>query len=291
MQSERIFSIRDTTIYISCESDGEPEKVFKRVQLMLRRNGFTVEKDPRIERDYKSLSKSHRVANHGELKCKIEYSRIGVEIEFYQSIVFDNPNGGEYDFNKFEKMPYLIRLRFLWTVAKFRGYLIGKHGFIEKLPSPRYTEDPMAAFNDGWSMGYERKHGVLRFNRGPDGWPSEDVLRSWRRTDADGIVVNSCQTRYCIVHGRPFRCKVYGGINGMWICVYGPDPSDMTSVHVSNLYSTLPCRGRFMSEYDRVRRIKSELQKALSDENYLRAHAIKTAIRKLQPQLEASPAD
>lgn len=283
MSEPRTFSIRDTKIRINCETEGEPEKAFKRVQLLLRRNGFTVEKDPRIEKNYTSLSKYHRVANHGELKCKIEYSRIGVEVEFYQSIVFDNPSGGEYDFDKLKKMPYLIRLRFQWTVEKFREHL-RKHGFTEELPSPRYTEDPLAAFNDDWAMGYERKHGVLRFNRGPDGWPSEDVLRSWHRTDADGVVVNSGQTRYCIVRGRSFRCKVYGGINGMWICVYGPGPSDLTSVHASRLYSNLPCRGRFMGDYDKGRRMKAALQKALSNKDYLRAHAIKTAIEKSQPE-------
>ena len=39
-----------------------------------------------------------------------------------------------------------------------------------------------------------------------------------------------------------------------------------------------------MGDYDKGRRMKAALQKALSNEDYLRAHAIKTAIEKSQPE-------
>lgn len=269
---ERTFSIHDTAVHIGSGTEVAARKVFIAVQSLLRRNGFTVRKDPKVERDFKILSKYRREANHGELKCKIEHSGICVSIEFYQSIVFTNPHGGEYDFNKLEKMPYLIRLRFQKSVTAIRSFL-EKRGFTNTTRT-LVTEDPLKSFNESWDCHH--------FKRNPDGWPCESVLRSWRRIDADGVVVNNGDTRYCIVGGRPFRCKVYGGINGMWECVYGPGRRDVTCSHVSGLYSFLPSCGRVFTTKERLRRMESVIQESVGARNFLRAHHVETAAARLR---------
>lgn len=145
---ERTFSIHDTAVHIWSGTECDARKVFIAVQSLLRRNGFTVGKDPKVERDFKILSKYHREANHGELKCKIEHAGIRVSIEFYQSIVFTNPHGGEYDFDRLEKMPYLIRLRFQKSITALRSFL-EKRGFADTTRT-LVTEDPLKSFNESW---------------------------------------------------------------------------------------------------------------------------------------------
>ena len=36
----------------------------------------------------------------------------GFKIQFFQNVVYENQNGGRYDFDKFRKMPYMIQLQY-----------------------------------------------------------------------------------------------------------------------------------------------------------------------------------
>ena len=98
--------------------------LFNRIMNFLSSIGFAVGKDPNIEKNYKCLSKDHRYGRKGDLEFKAGRYPAGFKIEFYQNIVFENKYGGEHDFDKYEKMPYLIKLQFRLTCNKLREFFL-----------------------------------------------------------------------------------------------------------------------------------------------------------------------
>ena len=93
---------------------------FYRILHMLEDEGFTVEKDPETLEKYPRISKNHWHAKRGDLEVNARKFPNGFEIEFYQDMVHKNPHGGRYDFDKLEKMPYLIRLQY----QKYMGRVV-----------------------------------------------------------------------------------------------------------------------------------------------------------------------
>lgn len=270
----------DTNFHVYPEDTSRVDALFKSILSLLRRNGFTVTKDPRIEKDFKSLSPSHRLARHGDLQCSIEKNRAHVSIEFFQDVVCENKNGGRHDFRKLAKMPYLIRLRFQWIAMKFRRFLDSSE-YSERINSIPYTRDPLAAFNCAWDSQYERDRQIHRFDRREDGWPTDNELNCWSRKDANGMVLDQGQSRFCIVNGRAMRCRVYGGINGMWICVYGPGDHDVRSCSAGEIYSIFPGRGRLYRQEIKERKIKAAIERAVKRFDFLRAHSAQLSLIKL----------
>lgn len=91
---------------------------FYRILHMLENEGFKVEKDPDVLKMFKRISKDHWYGKRGELEFTAKKYQNGFEIEFFQNVIFDNPNGGRYDFNKLSKMPYMIRLQYIVYMRK-----------------------------------------------------------------------------------------------------------------------------------------------------------------------------
>lgn len=242
----------------------------------LSRAGFTVTKDPRIEKEYPILSDSHDAGSHGELKFESNYYPLGFKFEFYQDVVFENSNGGKYDFNKESKMPYLIKKRYQLAIKKLEHTAL-QLGFkyresARKVNPAKY---PLEAFNIQWDMG-EMARGTLRFDRGPHGWPSDKEINSWCRKDADGMILDHGDEKYLRdSKGYLLRGRVYGGINGRWMFVYGKNPSDVTHASAYEFFSCNPSEvNRKVSPYRKAKlsRIKDE---AIKTDNFEKAALIR----------------
>ena len=93
---------------------------FYKILHRLEREGFVVEQDPETRARYKSIAKDHWYGRRGDLEFDARKFPAGFEIEFYQNVVHENTHGGKYDFNKLEKMPYLIRLQY----TKYMGIVV-----------------------------------------------------------------------------------------------------------------------------------------------------------------------
>lgn len=97
--------------------------VLHRVLNYIKTLGFEVGKDLRIEQHFKCLTKDHWYGRKGNLEFKAERYPAGFRIEFFQNVVFENQCGGEYDFDKYGKMPYLIRLSMVVTLNHVEEFL------------------------------------------------------------------------------------------------------------------------------------------------------------------------
>lgn len=299
MSDKKTYGISKATIYVRSTTD-RPEKgaswrkdrdyeTYNRVLLALKGIGFNVRKDPDIEKNFKILSRYHDVGKKGLLQFKSEVYPAGCRFEFYQNVVFENSSGGYYDFDKLEKMPYLIKKAFDYTVIKISERLqqIGFTEEYKEVESP--NPDPLRYFNDRWDDKYTRERGEHRFERGPDGWPTDKELGCYNRKDKDGaIITQGCTRYYYDYNGHLLRGRAYGGINGMWLFVYGPGKNDFTNVSGFSLFScdprTLPRRDWARGDHGRsiITRLQREKIKAATQENYERAAKIRDAIMSIE---------
>lgn len=114
------YSIHDTTISFINETERGPKKdwlkhkfrhygYFYHIMNMLAAEGFNVRQDPDVD---KILRRDHWIGKRGDLEFNAEKYPNGFKIQFFQNVVHENPYGGRHDFDKLEKMPYLIRIRY-----------------------------------------------------------------------------------------------------------------------------------------------------------------------------------
>ena len=132
------YRIHDTTIYYRNNTVKVPKGAdswrFKyphfgtlhRIFNMLRAEGFTIENDAEVA---KCIRDDYYIGRRGDLELYAHRYPAGFEIIFFQNIVIENQNGGRYDFDKFQKMPYMIRLRFI----KYRDKIIALLKSVEDL--------------------------------------------------------------------------------------------------------------------------------------------------------------
>ena len=107
------FSINRVELPHSFEKEGNPHwENFKDLMRFLGTIGFYVGEDKEIKKNFHSLNKTHRAGGFGDLQFKARYGENIFEIEFFQDVFHENPCGGFYDFDKYEKMPYLIQKRY-----------------------------------------------------------------------------------------------------------------------------------------------------------------------------------
>jgi hypothetical protein len=185
--------------------------MFHELMNFLQRYGFTVTKDPNIEKNYKCLSKDHRYGKKGDLEFKSHRYPRGFKIEFFQNIAYDNPNGGEYDFDKIEKMPYLIKLSMFVTLTKIKEFFNTKGITGKDEVNYRLSEDRIKyKFVESWHHPQTDTNFCLSDLDGT-------TYESYNATDRDNMVIHDGDIKYYRDWGGHLcRGKVYHNINNMW---------------------------------------------------------------------------
>lgn len=251
--------------------------VFARIVQQLRRLDWIVAPWDKTEQ-YKAIALNHRTCSKGELKGELDLSGRCIKFEMWQGVNAPTrpDHGGRYEHNKEAVMPYLLRLEMERTRRCIRDYLCnvftGYRFAAPRISSP--NPDPLAYFNDRWDSEYEKRRGLHRFRRGLDGWPSDKELSSWDRTDKEGAALRHGDVRWTRDRkGRLLRGRVYGGINGMWMFVYGPGHRDYTHEHASRFftYRTGETPLKLVDEALHRKCLEVELAKAIGAMNFERA--------------------
>ncbi|MEK5374252.1 hypothetical protein [Paenibacillus sp. FSL P2-0173] len=206
MRGDKDFSIWNTSIAIRGDKEIS-HPTFLRMLDMMRNRGFVVGSDPQIDRDYPILSEDRFAGNKGELLFVGEKYNCGAKLEFYQEINVENPNGGRYDFNKFEKMPYLLQKRFLLEVRYMEQFLL-EEGF---------TCDSEPVLKTSYDKVFHELNSPSRH------WSSEN-LPDYNALDKDGIRINNGEVKYFRDRkGTLMRGTVYHNINNMWWVIVNKD--------------------------------------------------------------------
>jgi hypothetical protein len=177
------------------------DKVFS----LLKTRGFTIQTDQRILREYPTLADTHWEGSKGNLLFKAKIYPAGFELKFYQEVVTENPHGGYYDFDKFEKMPYIIRCEYILT-RKYICELLESEGYInESKPTFKLAlDDVMYRIKSCWH--YKEGKELPEYN-----------LPSYNSEDKDGKQLRNGQIKYFRDRkGRLMRGTIYHNINNMW---------------------------------------------------------------------------
>jgi hypothetical protein len=292
--TDRSFRLHDTKLFVRSNT-GELDRrkfwnrpdyeTFNRLLAVLADFGFQIGRDPQVEEHHKIIGKYHREGRRptpaGDLWLSAHVYPIGMEIEFFQQVVTVNSHGGKYDFDRREKMPYLIGKAFEAALRRARAHLI-ERGFTEEVKIDSPVPDPMAYFNAKWDMEHERRTGTHRFRRGPDGWPDESEIGSYgHNLDRDKVKIEHGSMRYFRTHrGHLMRGRCYGGINGRWMVIFGPGLRDHT--HVSN-WELFLCDPRVAPRRlhpHGAQRLADALAKAVEAQEFERAIVLRDTLRK-----------
>lgn len=270
------FNFYDTQMKVRCsnESDrrGKPYVhygTFHRLMNFLADLGFKVSKDPEIEERYKRLSNDYRYGILGELEFKAHRYPNGFEIVFYQNINFENPNGGYYDFNKFEKMPYLMQKRFQMLRTKITQFLTDLDYVDRTKSETRFAVDFIKA---DYVHSCHKPQTSMDFDLSEiDGIG----VKSIDGKDRDGKQILNGQIKYFRnTDGYLMRGKVYHNTSNMWWVIL--NKTELSNVASFELFDLTPADkiGR-----DKKRKIPTEKRAFL---NQLTEYTTKELIRELK---------
>jgi hypothetical protein len=232
-----------STIAIRNGKQDTLNKIFK----LLKSRGFIVQTDQQILEEYPILADTHWEGSKGDLLFKAHIYPAGFELEFYQEIVTKNRNGGFYDFDKFEKMPYLIRCEFIIT-RKYVTHLLETEGYINKTePTFKYAIDKVM----------NRIKSCWHYKEGKE--LPDYKLPSYNSRDRDDKQIYNGQVKYFRDYkGRLKRGTVYHNINNMWWVVL--NKYDYTNVASFQLFDLVKGEKVIPKLYNRKipQRIKAE---------------------------------
>lgn len=186
--------------------------ILHRVLNFMKSRGFEVGRDPQVEKYYKCLSKDHWYGRKGALEFKAKRYPRGFSIEFFQNINYVNRNGGEFDFDKHKKMPYLVKLMWINETNRIAEFLKTLDVGNNTKPDYKFAEDDIKRkYVDEWHHPQENMDFSLTELDG-----TTDKY-NFNNTDRDKKTIFNGQIKYFRdYNGRLMRGKVYHNINNMW---------------------------------------------------------------------------
>lgn len=201
--SEKTYNSSPTSTTIGVH--GGKINLLNQIFEMLKQRGFVIQTDQHILRDYPILADTHWEGSKGNLLFKSKIYPAGFSFEFYQEINTKNSSGGYYDFDKFERMPYLIRCQYILE-RKFICEILDAAGYTNVAkPVLKYAFDKvMYAIKD--SCHYKEGKELPEYE-----------IESYNAKDKDGKQLRNGQVKYFRDYkGRLQRGTIYHNINNMW---------------------------------------------------------------------------
>ena len=187
-------------------------KIFSSVLEFMKSRGFELGLDEKID---KMIRRDYFRGKKGSLEFIAERYPAGFEINFFQNINVENRNGGEYDFDKLEKMPYLIKMAYFNETNRIKDYLKTLGAEDVSKQEYKYSEEKIKQYYvKGWHHPQEDMNFKLSDLDGHSGEPE------YNTKDRDGKEILNGQVKYFRDYdGRLMRCKCYHNINNMWWCI------------------------------------------------------------------------
>lgn len=118
------FTEYDTTLSLWLDDPKDPAVKATRDKLIdhLRSRGFHIENDQSVD---KIIRDDFHCGNKGALEVYIHASGRCLQIDFFQNVVRKNPNGGRYDFERRQKMPFMIGKQYELERNKIAALMAG----------------------------------------------------------------------------------------------------------------------------------------------------------------------
>lgn len=223
--SEKTYNSSPTSTTIGVH--GGKIKLLNQIFEMLKQRGFVIQTDQHILRDYPILADTHWEGKKGDLLFKSHIYPAGFDFEFYQEINTKNSSGGYYDFDKFERMPYLIRCQ----------YILERKYICEILDAAGYTNVAKPVLKYAFDKVMYAIKDSCHYKEGKE--LPEYEIESYNAKDKDGKQLRNGQVKYFRDHkGRLQRGTIYHNINNMWWVVL--NKFEYTNVAAFNFFDLSP---------------------------------------------------
>lgn len=229
----------------------------------MRARGWSIKADPRVQKNYRSISASRRLGARGSLHCSIEITGRVVKVEFWSiTAPQNNRNGRRYDFDKLARMHHLDSLRVELEFKRIIAWLV-------TLAPVKVTRDnhgltPMQHIDKGYAEGWHTDKALGR--------PRCDYESN--RKAKDGALLEHGQTVWFADRkGRIVRGTAYYNLNNMWWVIAGGELHNEGS-HSLHVSPPADLRTK-QNERARRNRLEAELAIAVKRMDFLRAELLK----------------
>lgn len=260
-------------------------EVFARIVQQLNRLGWKLEVPADMIKRYNlRFARSYRYCRKGDLQGQLEISGRCIKFEMWQDVAnVKNPSGGKYDFDKEDRMPYVMRLEMERTRRRIRTYLCNV--FSGYAFGSARTDSRSAKCGPNGITALEYVAGCYESSHHFKGdWPKYLELHSSKslggcfnsnRKSADGELLAHGQRVWAFDHkGRPLTGIAHYNINNMWWVVTGKYGVQNLACH--ELYTSQPENMRLKRNARiRRRRLEQELSKATASMNFERAAVLR----------------
>jgi len=249
------------------------KQVFKRIIQQLNRLGWTVAEWDEAEH-YRPIAHDRRSCHKGDLKGHLGLSGRHIEFEMWQDVanITREDGKGRYEFDKEQRMPYLIHLEMQRTRNRIRDYLcnvFAGYGFKDNGPNTQ-RPGPGGPTALEWVESAMRSSGHYVEELGHARISMECSARS-----AEGETITHGASVFTIDNkGRIVSGTAYYDLNASWHVVTGKY-SVMCS-QASEIYLHNPgCLRVKRNERLRRSRLESALSKAIKAMDFKRAQVLK----------------
>ena len=201
----------DTTVSVWEEKVNEGDfksRVFIPVIRFLGRRGWKVTLCPETKKRYSCLSKYTRIAQKGELHARIEIRGRHLEVEIWQDLYNrSRTDSGRWEFDKRNRMPYLLGKRCDLEIQKLVAFLQEKTGY------PVENKNPILGNADR-----AIQHSILTSGHYKPELGHASFSMECNRTSADKQTLKHGQTVWTTDRkGRVIRGKAFYSLNSQWM--------------------------------------------------------------------------
>lgn len=255
--------------------------LYKAALNAMREKGAEVGKDPYYETGYyTSLNKFHDYGNLFGLEFKSEITHSLFRLEFFQNITpSKNKNGGYYDFDKYNKFPYLIKLRLKAAI----NHLI-------KTLKPMcdaavtYTDKPMLNSSEYILNDYfSTERGITSLDEIQARLTPSDL--AYNNKDRDRKEIRCGQLKYFYgFNGYLHRGIVYHHCNNMWWVI--ENDTTLTNIAAFELFDRTdePIR-QVLSPKKKKAKLDEALNEHIQKKNFMRCSSIQREIDKIESSI------
>lgn len=263
--------LHDTSIGVWQDDPNDPtfhSEIYGGLIRLMRGRGWCVREDPHIKKHYSCLRQYHRLASKGPLRAAIKISGRVVEIEIWsENAAQDNLAGRRYDFDKYERMPFLDKKRFQIERSHLTSWIADR---CETL------------ITDASKKGLTADQRIS--NSYAESWHSDKALGrpvcscDGNRKSADDVLLEHGQTVWFAGRdGRIRRGQAFYNINNMWWVKVSD--YELLNLACFDLYSNQPADLRTKrNERTRRQRLEALLSKAVRCSDFLRAFELQRII-------------
>lgn len=219
--NSHVFNVRDTKLTIHLQNENEKSNFQQKITDFLLKRDF-------LNKGVKAKPTQTYELIKEDLEVQVSFfNRTYIEIEFFQSVHTKHVSGPQYDSNKYDLMPYLIKQKFKKEIRYIKEWL-KDFGFMDRTESIKKTAIERIEQHN------QRSFEPLEFF---DSVPKD--YNSKRNTDRNGKPIQIGEEKYFRNRGgRLQKGKVYYNNGNMWWVLL--NKFDFTNVADHELFDITP---------------------------------------------------